>query len=125
MKEAIQTREQFIRFIYVGGINTAFGYSVYVFSIFVGFSYYVATFFSTCLGIIFNFTTTGTIVFKNKKRDLNLFLKFILTNIFLYLLRIECIRIINLFASNMYLSGFAAIIPISILTFFLNRKVFL
>ncbi len=51
MKENIQTREQFTRFILVGGINTAFGYFVYSFSIFMGCSYCLATFFSTCLGI--------------------------------------------------------------------------
>jgi putative flippase GtrA len=56
---------QFFRFLVVGVGNTAFGYSVYLISLWIGISYQAAVVISTILGVVFNFFTTGTIVFRN------------------------------------------------------------
>ncbi len=48
--------------------------------------------------------TTGKIVFKNT--NINLFFKFILVATLLYYIRVEFIRVINLYTINNYLSGF-------------------
>ncbi|WP_342146794.1 GtrA family protein [Rickettsiella endosymbiont of Aleochara curtula] len=122
MKESLQTRKQFMRFILVGGLNTAFGYFIYSFVVFMGCSFYIATLVSTCIGIFFNFFTTGRIVFKNN--NFNLFIKFIIIAILLYYIRVEFIKIIlNFYAKSIYFSGFLAIFPVSIITFFLNKYV--
>ena len=59
------TRRQGIRFLFVGAVNTVFSYGCYASFIYIGYNYALAAFFATCLGIIFNFNTTGRIVFKN------------------------------------------------------------
>ena len=60
------TAHKFIKFLFVGGVNTVFGYSIFALFLFLGMHYAVATLFATILGILFNFKTTGVIVFNNK-----------------------------------------------------------
>ncbi len=73
--------------------------------------------------MIFNFLTTGRIVFSNN--NFNIFFKFILVYMFLYGLNVVFIKIISLYTINFYLSGFFAIIPILCIAIFSNRKIFL
>ena len=56
---------QFFRFLVVGAGNTVFGYSVYVICLWIGIVYQAAAVVSTVLGVLFNFFTTGGIVFRN------------------------------------------------------------
>lgn len=56
---------QFFRFLVVGVGNTAFGYGAYLVCLWIGIPYLAAAVISTVLGVVFNFFTTGTIVFRN------------------------------------------------------------
>ncbi|NJL07164.1 MAG: GtrA family protein [Methylacidiphilales bacterium] len=56
---------QLFRFLVVGIINTVFGYSIYLICIYFDASYQSAIVISTTLGALFNFFTTGSIVFQN------------------------------------------------------------
>lgn len=58
---------QFVRFMLVGAGNTVFGYSLYLLGLLIGLPYQVAVAASTVLGALFNFFTTGRIVFANDK----------------------------------------------------------
>ncbi|MEI6986332.1 MAG: GtrA family protein [Rhodospirillaceae bacterium] len=55
---------QFARFIVVGVINTAFGYCVFAALILLDVTSILALFISTTLGILFNYKTTGRLVFR-------------------------------------------------------------
>src|ERR1043165_1001031 len=90
IKLNIKQQKQFVVFILVGGINTVVGYSIFAFFIFLKISYYLAFLFAASLGLIFNFMTTGRIVFKNK--DFSLFYKFIIISIIMYFLHLILIR---------------------------------
>ena len=57
-----------IRFFMVAGLNTAFGYALFAFLIFIGLHYTVAALVGQIIGILFNFRTYGALVFKNKKK---------------------------------------------------------
>jgi hypothetical protein len=122
MKLNIQTQKQFITFLFVGAINTLFGYSIFAFFIFLKITYYFAFLFAALLGLMFNFITTGSIVFKNK--DFGLFYKFILISIVLYFVHVILIRIINVYINNFYISGLMTMSLTAILAFYLNKKVF-
>lgn len=61
---------QFVKFLFVGGINTAVGYGLFAFFLFLKFHYALAVLFATIVGICFNFKTTGSIVFKNSDNKL-------------------------------------------------------
>lgn len=65
---------QFIRFAAVGVLNSAFGYGLYALFVYLGVPPELALFLATVLGVIFNFVTTGRLVFRNA--DSRLFLRF-------------------------------------------------
>jgi putative flippase GtrA len=54
-----------VRFFLVGGLNSAFGYGLFAFLIFIGLHYIIAGLIATILGILFTFKTIGIIVFNN------------------------------------------------------------
>jgi putative flippase GtrA len=56
-------RNRFVRFLLVGGLNTAFGYTVFAICILIGTPYPLAALISTVLGVLFNFKSYGTLVF--------------------------------------------------------------
>ena len=53
------------RFLIVGFFNSLFGYSVYATFILLGLSYSIAILLATVIGVVFNFFTTGSIVFQS------------------------------------------------------------
>lgn len=122
MKLDKDIQKQFIIFLFVGAMNTAFGYSIFAFFIFMKIPYYLALLFAALLGLIFNFTTTGRIVFKNNR--FNIFYKFIIISALLYFLHIILIKIINKNINNFYISGLLTMSFTAILSFYLNKKVF-
>ncbi|MBR1908280.1 GtrA family protein [bacterium] len=111
---------KFIKFLLVGVLNTIAGYSVFATLIFTGCHYAVANFFVIIFGIIFNFFSTGRLVFRNKNNSL--FLKFF--NIyaltwftgtgFIYFFK-------HIFDNNIYFTGFLILIPNAILSFILMK----
>lgn len=54
-----------VRYVVVGGINTAFALGVYWFFLRLGFSYRWASAFSLLCGIIFSFKSHSTLVFRS------------------------------------------------------------
>lgn len=113
------TDYRFIRFLFVGGLNTAFGYSIYALFLYAGMHFSLASFISTCLGILFNFKTIGRLVFDNDRYSL--FFKFAGVYLCIYLVDIECLGIFNSYKVNMYIAGAILIFPMAILSFFLNK----
>lgn len=58
-------RVRFIRFLLVAALNTIFGYSLFAALILFGIHYPIAAAIGTILGILFNFQTTGRLVFQS------------------------------------------------------------
>lgn len=113
-------QNKFIRFIFVGGLNTAFGLGVYCLMIWLGLSYIWATLISQVLGVLFNFMTTGTLVFENS--DKRLIFKFILSYIITYFINVGINKGLQvLFGMNEYMSGIGAIIVSAIVSFFILK----
>lgn len=63
-------RKDYVRFLFTGVLNTAFGYGAYALFVILGVEYHLALFFSTFLGILFNFQTIGRVVFRHCKKEL-------------------------------------------------------
>jgi len=110
---------KFFRFIIVGIINTIFGYSLFALLIYLKFHYSIAVLISTIIGVLFNFKTTGRIVFKNDKN--HLLFKFILVYVFTYFLNIGLIKLLTYTKLSMYLIGAICIVPMSVISFLLNK----
>jgi len=110
----------FIRFIAVGLINTIFGYGLYLTCLYIGFNYMLAALISTILGVIFNFFTTGRLVFSSN--DNSLIFKFIFVYLIIYFFTILGITVLNLFTISYEIAGAFMILPNAILAFFLNKR---
>ena len=111
----------FARFLVSGAINTAFGYSVFAFFIFIGCGDFTAPLFAEICGVIFNFNTIGGMVFGDRSKKL--FWRFCLVYGTIYVFQVTGLK---LFAAcgveNRYISGFILIFPGAFLSYTLNKK---
>lgn len=74
---------KFIRFLFTGTVNTAFGYGLYSLLVEMQIPYLISLLLATIGGIIFNFFTFSNVVFKSKKNQF-LFFKFSISYSFVY-----------------------------------------
>lgn len=111
---------QFVRFLIVGLLNTLFGYALFSLFIFFSLHYTLASLLATIFGILFNFKTTGLLVFKNNNN--RLILKFFLVYTIVYIINIIFLTVFNTFNINMYFSGAILMFPLALLSFILNKK---
>jgi len=74
---------RFLRFLFAGTVNTAFGYTVYCVFVLMGFSYPIALLLATMIGVAFNFLTVSNWVFGTGGRAR--FIRFVLAYVVLYL----------------------------------------
>jgi len=116
----VDTKIQFIKFLVVGGINTIFGYSCFAILIYLGLHYTLAVLFGTILGILFNFMTTGALVFRST--NYRRLLHFTAVYGFLYFINIGWLRLMELANVDLYIGGALAILPVALLGFLLNKK---
>ena len=110
---------RFLRFLLVGGLNTLFGYAVYAVLILLHVHYAVAAFVGTVLGVLFNFKTTGILVFGT--RDNRLIFRFVGVYVITYILNVSCLRAFAAFDVNMLLAGAILILPLAVVSYSLNK----
>jgi putative flippase GtrA len=111
--------EKFFKFLFVGFLNTAFSYFIYAILIAIGLIANMALFFQYIIGVLWNFKTTGTIVFQNKNNKL--IFKFILSYIFTFLVNSVFLAILTRHL-NAYLAQAILIMPIAMLSFIILKK---
>jgi len=116
---AAMLAQQALKFLAVGLLNTIFGYSLYALFLFMGMSYSLALTGATALGILFNFKTIGKMVFKSS--DNTLIIKFFLVYIIIFFANLLLIKCFISIGINAYTSGIIVIIPLSIVSFILNK----
>jgi len=111
---------QFIKFLAVGGLNTLFGYGVFAGFVALKFHYSLAALLSTLLGILFNFKTYGTLVFKNTSN--RLIFRFFGVYGFTYALTVLAIAGLKSLGLSSYAAGAVTAIPMALISFSLNRR---
>lgn len=117
---------QFIRFVLVAILNTAFGLFINYVFLFIfehllklNHAYVVSNFIATIVSILFNFKTYGILVFKNK--DNKLLFKFLAVTGFTYLLNIGGIALLeHLGSQNNYLNLTIMAVPVGLVNYVLN-----
>lgn len=103
-----------IKFLGVGLLNTAFGYSTYAIFIFSGISYSIALLMATFAGITFNYFSFGKMVFQSRG-GLYVFMKFVATYSAVYFINLAALGILtNDFHFGPY-AGQIICIPLSVL----------
>lgn len=111
---------RFARFLLVGGINTLFGYGVYATALWVGAHYSLAIAISTVLGTLFNFKSTGTLVFRSS--DNSRLMRFVLVYALLYVANLAAVALALRLGFNAYQSGLLMALPLAFLAFMLNSR---
>lgn len=109
----------FVRFLLVGGLNTAFGYGVFALLVLAGVHYAAAALLGTVLGVLFNFRTTGRIVFGS--RDDRLLLRFSLVYAITYAVNVAALKAAKSAGVPILLAGAVLTLPVSLLAFSLQR----
>lgn len=118
-------RSRIVRFLIVGGVNTAFSYGVYALLLFMGLNYAVANFAALIAGILFGFKAQGSLVFENPEN--RLLGRFVVCWMVMYLLNVTFIRKMIEIGVDRYLAGALPIPGIAALSyagqkFFVFRK---
>ena len=111
---------QFLRYLVVGAFNTGFSYSIYALLLFVGLEYFWANLGSFIVGLLVSFKTQGALVFKND--DKSRISKFLGVWVVLFGLNIALIAAFRSLGLNSYWAGAAALIPVVIASFLLQRS---
>ncbi len=113
-------KNKFVRFILVGGLNTLFGYGIYCLMLMIGLSFVWATLVSQVLGVLFNFMTTGTLVFENSNPKL-LFM-FVMCYVVTYFINIGTNKLLqDVTGLNKYVTGIGATIIAALCSFFILK----
>jgi putative flippase GtrA len=112
---------QFLQYLYVGGLNTGFGYGVFALCIYLDTPVKIAVAVGHFLGIIFNYFTYGKLVFK--KGSGQIFAKFLITYGLLYLENILLIDIFFLFFDNPYVVQFLSLPFVVGLSYLIHNRV--
>lgn len=110
---------RFVRFLLVGGLNTAFGYGVYALSLYLGAHYAVAATLSTVLGVLFNFFTTGTLVFG--QRDPARLHRFVAVYGVTWAVGVLALKVASALGIDLYVAGLVLLLPSAGLSFLLLR----
>lgn len=113
-------RFQLLRFLLVGGLNTAFGYSVFALMTWFGFSPPIAIGASTVLGILFNFQSTGRLVFGQARRSL--LWRFVAAYAVVYGLNVMVLKALVLAGLGPYVANALLILPLAIVAYLLQKK---
>lgn len=106
------------KFIIVGLLNTLVGYGIYAILIFLGVHFTIASFLGTILGVLFNYFSTGLLVFERGRGRL---VQFVMVYIIIYLCNILGIQILNMVGFNLYYSGALLVPPSAAFSFILNK----
>ncbi len=112
--------ERFIRFLLVGGLNTLFGYGVYALTLFLGGHYTLASAVALVLGVLFNFKTTGRLVFG--ARGNGRFLAFVTVYMAVYAFNIAAIWVLEQAGVDPYIGGLVVILPQAVLAYALMSR---
>ena len=113
------TKNELIRFLFIGCINTAFSYSLFCFLIAIKTPHVLAVSLAYVCGVTFNFQTIGRFVFKSHNN--RLIIRFILVYLLLYVINLTTIELANHFIKNWYLSGGVSTVFCAFISFTLNK----
>lgn len=110
---------KFIKFLFVGGINTLFAYIMYSIFITTPLPRPIALLCAYIVGVLWNFKTTGTLVFKSN--DNSLIFKFFGVYILTYFINLIALNLLADIGVNKYLAQLIVVPPVSVLTFILFK----
>jgi putative flippase GtrA len=110
---------RFVTYLLVGGLNTVFGYGAFAVLFVAGLHYAAAAALATVLGVLFNFQTTGRIVFKS--RDPSLLFRFVGVYGVMYVVNVGALRLLQGKAEVLLVQA-CLVLPMAALSFVLHQR---
>jgi len=120
IRRLIHRHIRLIKFLAIGVLNTIFGYSVYALVLWLGGHYTLASIIALVLGTLFNFKTTGFLVFGSTD-NMKIF-RFIAVYSIIYLFNISGLSLLTVTGLDAYTAGILMIAPQAFLAYFLNSR---
>jgi putative flippase GtrA len=111
---------RFATFLVVGGVNTLFGYGLFAVLILLGLPTPAAVILGTILGLLFNFISTGGVVFKNRKA--RLLPRFIAVYAVQMGLSIAALHLLERAGMHPLVAGALILPPLAVFTYFALRR---
>jgi putative flippase GtrA len=109
-----------MKFLIVGGINTLFGYGLFAALILLGLPTPLAVVVGTILGLLFNFISTGGIVFKN--RASRLLPRFIAVYVVQMGISVAALHVLETGGFHPLVAGALVLPPLAIFTYLALRR---
>jgi putative flippase GtrA len=123
VKISIILESNFLRFLIVGGVNTLFGLTVYALLALSEMPTWIVLLISNLIGMIFNFFTTGGIVFTDVR--ISRFPRFFICYGAIYLIYLELINWLEPIFNSRIIAMTIIVIPVTFLSYLiLNFFVF-
>ena len=110
----------FARFLAVGVLNALFGYGLFAALLFADLHYSVALLLATTGGVLFNFKTTGRLVFGS--RDNRLVFRFVTVYGAVYAVNVALLKALLAAGLDPYAAGALLVLPVAGLAFVLMRR---
>lgn len=110
---------RFVRFLLVGGLNTAFSYALFAVCILIGMAYPIAALLAAVISVLFNFKSYGTLVFGS--RDSSRILRFFGVYALTYGIGVLLLRIAHAHHLSLLVAAAVFAPPMAVLSFTLNR----
>lgn len=127
LKEAVASfrssaeQQQFLRFLIVGTGNTLFAYALYALGLLAGLPFQLASLGSLLISVVISFLTQGRLVFRLRLDGR--FAHYAAAWALLYFANITLIRLLNWVGLDYYLAGLAAALPVTAMSFAIQRSV--
>lgn len=115
-----EMRTRGVRFLLVGLLNSAFGFAIYSLGIYMGLGYLASSAMAMVLGVLFNFRTIGTLVFRD--HDGAPFWRFVLCYVLVLGFTVLLLEASGWLGVNPYLAGLLVSIPAAVISYVLQRQ---
>ena len=116
-------RNHLIRFVFVGAVNALFGLTIFALSLnLLKLNYAISLAITYVFGIIFNFFSTGYVVFDNLR--FRFLIPFIIVYLSMYCVNFILLKVLSINGIGAVHAQALLIIPMALMTFFSLRQVF-
>lgn len=120
VRNILTQNQQLIKFLMIGVVNTIFGYGCFAALLYIGIHYIYAGMISTIAGVLFNFKSTGRVVFHSRS-NLRIF-RFSAVYFVIYCISTVGVGLFELIQIDPYISGAMLLAPMALLSFYLNKR---
>lgn len=112
---------RFLRFLVVGGLNTAVNYGIYALLVYLGLGYLLAATLSFVTGLVISFKTQGRFVFEGRGK--RAFARFVASWLLIYVVHVSLLGLLVRGGMDSYLAGALLLVPTALLSFAVLRLV--